>query len=143
MKVAFPLRFTPEAGQPGIYNVQGIGPLSGVITYGGSIDEATANAREALSGYPAALLDVGQAIPRPGEADGKDILWIAPLAEVVTPILLRWLREDQGVTQAELVARLGVSQQAVQKIERPNGNPSLKTRAKVARALGREIEIAM
>lgn len=49
---------------------------------------------------------------------------------------LRAAREAAGVTQAELAARLGVTQQAVAQAERPNSNPTVGFVDTWARALG-------
>lgn len=48
---------------------------------------------------------------------------------------LRWLREEEGLSQAALAKRVGVSQQQVAKLEGPAANPSVAT---LAKALGRE-----
>lgn len=50
--------------------------------------------------------------------------------------LLRAAREEAGVTQAELAAKLGVSQQAVAQAERVNSNPSVAFVASWTRSLG-------
>ena len=54
---------------------------------------------------------------------------------------VRRLRDEQGLTQAALAARVGVSQQQIAKLERPGGNPSVGTLAKVAAALGCQIVV--
>jgi DNA-binding XRE family transcriptional regulator len=91
------------------------------------------------------LLDRGRPIPipPPTPSEDKDVHWVEPRPEIVVPILLRQAREAQHLTLEQLAARLGVTYQAVQKLERPGANPSIKTLAKVARALGRELEIAL
>jgi DNA-binding XRE family transcriptional regulator len=52
-----------------------------------------------------------------------------------TPIVRAW-REHLGITQGELAAKLGVSQAAVAKLEKPNAKPRRATLAKVSVALG-------
>jgi DNA-binding XRE family transcriptional regulator len=52
-----------------------------------------------------------------------------------TPIVRAW-REHLGITQGALAAKLGVSQAAVAKLEKPNAKPRRVTLAKVAAALG-------
>jgi len=52
-----------------------------------------------------------------------------------TPIVRAW-REHLGITQGELAAKMGVSQAAVAKLEKPNAKPRRATLAKVAAALG-------
>lgn len=51
------------------------------------------------------------------------------------PIIRAW-REHTGITQGELAVRMGVSQAAVAKLERPNVKPRRATLEKVATALG-------
>ena len=47
------------------------------------------------------------------------------------------------VTTALLGTKLGMTQQGYAKLERSGANPTIKTMAKVARALGRELHIAI
>lgn len=142
MTIAFPFRFTPEPGEPGVYNVQGLAPWDNVITYGESFEEAKAMAREALTGVIGVVLDHGDPAPRPvAEAEGDDIHWIEPEPEVALPLQLRWVREDAKLTQAEVAQRMGVAQQAVQRLEGTRSNPTVKTLARFARATGRELKV--
>ena len=50
--------------------------------------------------------------------------------------MIRAWREHIGITQAELAVRMGVSQAAVAKLERPDAKPRSATLKKVAEALG-------
>ncbi|HBN08369.1 MAG TPA: DNA-binding protein [Cyanobacteria bacterium UBA8530] len=143
MRLSYPIRFTVDPSEPGVYNVQGLPPMDGVITFGESLEEARWMAKDALTGVLAAMLDRSLPIPRPPEVEGENIQWIEPSAEVAIPILIRWAREEEHLTLSELADRIGVTYQAIQKLERPGGNPSIKTLAKVAKALGRELQIAI
>ena len=49
---------------------------------------------------------------------------------------LRWSRQDLGLTQAALAARLGVRQPQVARLERPGANLSLRTLERAFSALG-------
>ena len=51
------------------------------------------------------------------------------------PIIRAW-REHMGITQGELADRMGVSQAAIAKLEKPNAKPRSATLGKVAAALG-------
>jgi len=51
------------------------------------------------------------------------------------PMIRAW-REHIGITQGELAARMGVSQAAVAKLEKPAAKPRGATLKKVAEALG-------
>jgi DNA-binding XRE family transcriptional regulator len=51
------------------------------------------------------------------------------------PIIRAW-REHMEITQGELAVRMGVSQAAIAKLEKPNAKPRRVTLEKVAKALG-------
>jgi transcriptional regulator with XRE-family HTH domain len=53
---------------------------------------------------------------------------------------LRWMREDLGLTQAELAKLAGVSQRAIAQLESPDSNPTIDTLNRVARAMGAQID---
>ena len=55
--------------------------------------------------------------------------------------LIRAARAQAGLTQAELAARLGVTQAAVARLERPQSNPRLSTLARVIAATGQQLEL--
>ena len=137
------MRVVEEPDEPGVYTIQGISPLDGAITFGEGLERAKELAKDALSGVLASMLEHNEDVPRPSEAEGKDVVWIEPAPEVAAPILLRWARQEANLTQGELATRLGLTYQSVQRLERPGANPSIKTLARVARALGRELHIAI
>lgn len=58
-------------------------------------------------------------------------------------IQLRHARHRAGLSQGELARRLGVSQQQVAALEAPDSNMSLATLARVAEALGCEVQIGL
>ncbi len=120
MKIAYPMRFTPA--ETGGFWVQGLAALTGVLE---------------------TMLDQGHVIPRPFTAQGEHVHMVGPDAEVMAPLVLRWAREDAKITQTELANRLGMTYQAVQRLERAGANPTIKTMAKVSRALGRKLEVSM
>lgn len=58
-------------------------------------------------------------------------------------LLLRELaknREELGLSQAEVAARIGTSQSALARLERGEGNPTLATVDRYASAMGKKIE---
>lgn len=55
------------------------------------------------------------------------------------PMIRAW-REHIGITQKEIAARMGVSQAAVAKLEKPGARPRRTTLKKIAEALGISIE---
>ena len=50
-------------------------------------------------------------------------------------------RKLKGITQKELSERTGIAQGDISKIEHGNGNPSLKTLQRLARAMGMYLKI--
>jgi DNA-binding XRE family transcriptional regulator/predicted RNase H-like HicB family nuclease len=140
MTIAYPVRF--EADGDAI-SAQGLPPFTGVITYGHTLDEARFNAGEALTLEIQCRLDEGAEIPKPQMVDAPGVEMIEPDAVVTVPIQLRWAREAAGLTQGYLAGRLGISYQSIQNLERSGANPSIKTLAKVSRALGRRLTVAI
>ncbi|MDX6718073.1 MAG: hypothetical protein QOJ63_327 [Solirubrobacteraceae bacterium] len=56
-------------------------------------------------------------------------------------LLIRDARRAAGLTQAELAARLGVSQSAVAKLEREGANPTVETLDRVLRPTGHRLQL--
>ncbi len=56
--------------------------------------------------------------------------------------LLKDARRLAGLTQAELAHRLGISQAAVAKLERPGANPTIGTLDDALRETGRRLVLA-
>lgn len=118
--------------------------LPGCLTEGDTVEDALANAREALTGWLAASFDRGFQVPRPRSHRGNHLYPVAPAPYVVIPMALRWLREDQGLDQAAVAKRLKVSPQAYQRLEHPGKcNPTLKHLQSVIRALGHDLDVGV
>lgn len=66
---------------------------------------------------------------------------LPPWEPVRAGFVLRAAREAAGCTQAELAARLGVTQQAVARAERSDSNPTAALLEAWARALGARLQI--
>jgi transcriptional regulator with XRE-family HTH domain len=56
--------------------------------------------------------------------------------------LLKSSRRQAGLTQAELARRLGISQAAIAKLERPGANPTFATLDDALRETGRRLVLA-
>ncbi|TMQ06265.1 MAG: type II toxin-antitoxin system HicB family antitoxin [Deltaproteobacteria bacterium] len=110
----------------------------GCQTFGETREEAIAMAREALEGWLEAHLEYGDAPPRPVPHRGVAIP-VRPRLDVA--IQLRWLREDLRMTQRELAAQLGVSQQQIAKLENPEGNPTIGTLEAIASKAGAQLVV--
>jgi transcriptional regulator with XRE-family HTH domain len=55
--------------------------------------------------------------------------------------LIRQVRQETGLTQAELARRAGVTQSAIAQLERPGANPSLARLEGVLLAAGRRLSL--
>jgi antitoxin HicB len=112
----------------------------GCQTFGRSRDEALAMAREALEGWLEVHLIDGAGPPRPKRRKGTEV---AIGSRLSVALQIRWLREDLGLTQAQLAKRVGVSQQQVAKLENPTANPSLATLEAIAKGAGAVLDVKL
>ena len=58
----FTVLLEPDQEEPHRYNVR-VPALPGCLTYGESIKDALTNAREAITGYVAVMVEAGEAVP--------------------------------------------------------------------------------
>lgn len=72
--------------------------------------------------------ELGEGLP------GGEHLAFTP--QELLPICLRMQRARQHLRQADVAARLGLTQQAYQKLETPGANPTLSTILRLEQALG-------
>lgn len=102
-------------------------------------------AAEALQGWLEAVLAEGEAPSRPSgrvrKVSGARVMAVPVPQRLALTLMLRWARQDAGLSQAELAKRLGVSQQAVAKVEHPDANPTVDTLLRVAAALGMSLSL--
>ena len=113
--------------------------LPNIITYGNTKDEAVFNAAEALNGALESDVARGLLPPDPSYLEGIPVE-VEPHIEIA--IQLRSIRGS--ITQSEIASRLGVPYQSYQRLENPiKGNPSVKTLEKIARVLGKRLEIRL
>jgi transcriptional regulator with XRE-family HTH domain len=64
------------------------------------------------------------------------------MLHVQADTLIRNARTAAGLTQAQLARRLGTSQPAIVKLERPGANPTVRTLDRVLRATGHHLELS-
>ena len=64
------------------------------------------------------------------------------LAAMPVSTQLAIARREAGLTQVQVAKRLHVSQSAVAQVERPDGNPTVETVAKIARLFGYQLRLA-
>ena len=119
----------------------------GCQTFARSEAEIEARALEALGGWLEVGLEDGEALPtpskRPDVPAGAELRWVQVPVTLGAAIAVRNARMHAHLTQAALGSRIGVSQQAIAKLERAGGNISVETLEKVARGLGRAVEIQL
>jgi antitoxin HicB len=114
--------------------------LVNVLTYGASIDEALANAEEALNGCIEADFERNFIIPAPSVLSGADVFPIPVAPHVAVALMLRSLRA--GRTQIEVARELNISYQVYQRLENPRkANPTIKTLEKIARVFGKRVDL--
>src|SRR4051812_19775534 len=58
-------------------------------------------------------------------------------------VLIRRARSEAGLTQAQLARRLGVTQAALARLEKPGANPTIATLDRVLGAVGRRLELRL
>ena len=56
-------------------------------------------------------------------------------------ILIREARRGAGLTQAQLARRLGTTQPAIARLERPGANPTVRTLDAALRSMGRRLQL--
>ncbi|MGB8933392.1 MAG: helix-turn-helix transcriptional regulator [Anaeromyxobacteraceae bacterium] len=104
-------------------------------------------AAEALQGWLEMALAEGEAPPRPTPRlrppRGSRLIAVPIPPRLGLTLALRWARQDAGLSQAALARQLGVSQQAVAKVEHPDANPTLDTLLRVAAALGMSLSLSL
>ncbi len=114
--------------------------LENVITYGASIEEALANAEEALNGCLESDFERNFAIPDPSASDSPEVHQIPVSPHIAVAIILRKLRADRS--QIDIARQLHISYQVYQRLENPRkANPTIKTLEKVARVFGKRVEL--
>jgi transcriptional regulator with XRE-family HTH domain/predicted RNase H-like HicB family nuclease len=100
-------------------------------------------AKEALELWLESHLQERMLPPRPPrtlKARKGTVLWVSVEPKLAVKLELRWMREDLGLTQAELAKLAGVSQPAIAQLESPDSNPTIDTLNRVARAMGAQID---
>ena len=134
MKLEYP--YTLEPQETGGFVVQFL-DIEEAFTEGATQEECAFNAAEVLTGILEQRLEDGMEIPLPSKRGRRPVA--SPSAAVQTAILLRVTRLAEGKTLAELARALGTSWPAVQRLEKPNANPTLKQLERVAHALGKRL----
>jgi len=114
--------------------------LDNVFTEGATLESAIFNAREALDGVLASMLEHSLDIPIP-TVTRKGEYEIPVGLEISAPLSLYLIRKRMNLTMAQVAAALGVTYQRYQSIEKPGSNITAKTLQAAAAAMGAVVEL--
>lgn len=118
--------------------------VPGALTYGETQNEAERMAFEALNGVLASMVDDGVPLPPAGRYEGLEFHPVEVKPTVLAAAHIRGARKAAGLTQKEMAARLDIAYQVYQKLEDPErANPTVKTLARIAGALGHTLDIVI
>jgi len=134
---AYHLIFTHKRGETGVVVTAKTphGESYGVA-HGQSVSEALRKLREMAIESMASMAMDGDAplvILGHGEPDHEEAVFSS---KELFPIVLRYLRVHQGITQSEMAACLSVTQPTYNGYERYDANPTLETINRLEQALG-------
>lgn len=139
-----PVRYVARVIRDGRYLVAIFPDCPGCATQAGPSESILAQATEAVEGWLEAHLIGGELPPRPrAKATGRGHMIVAVYPMLSTRLQLRWARDDAGLSQAQLGARIGVSRQQISLVESPDSNPTVATLERVAKALGKDLHIEL
>ena len=114
--------------------------LRGCLTEGDNLKAALANAAEALNGWLEVHFGRNQSVPAPKMRRGKNYHPIRVDPNIALAIVLRRMRAERRLSQAQVAKKLGMSLHTYTKFELPpDADPSLSTVRKLADVLGIEI----
>ena len=119
----------------------------GCDTFAEAAEDVYTVAHEALETWLEGVLAVRDVPPLPGMIEHEperqhDRLMMVTVGPLLSArIQIRNCREEFGVSQQQLANAVGVSQQAIAKIESPDANVRLETLERVAAALGLEVDL--
>jgi antitoxin HicB len=116
--------------------------LPGCLTEGKTLREALDHGREALSGWLFVAISKGDHVPPSRVRRGRGYHLVVPDVDVAVPLAILSARKRRGLTQAQVAALLGMSQQAYRKFELPGkSNPTLKSLQRLSEVLGLELSL--
>ena len=126
MMISYPAVFDYD-NEDGVYNVS-FPDLPGCLTFGDTLEEAIANAEEALGAYLESIDGRRLRIPDPSGQTGDNVHIIEPDTKIGFAIWLKKQREARGLSQSDIASQLGIAYQTYQRIEDPaRSNPTLTT----------------
>jgi antitoxin HicB len=139
MMLKYPAKFT-KMEDDGIYYLVEFIDFPEIVTEGDTFKEAFNNAKEALNGCLESDLDRNFTMPSPSKVVEENVYDVEVNFNIELALKLRYLRG--ALTQTQLAKKLGMSQQAYQKLENPaKCNPKIGTIFNIAKALGKDLDI--
>ena len=140
------MQYTARITKEGKHTLVDFPDCPGCQTFADPGENVLEVASEALEGWLETHLEDGEAPPRPAakrrRATGATYLPVRIDPTLAVRLEIRWARQDENLSQGDLAKRLGVSRQQISLLEAQGGNVTLGTLAKLARALGREVDVA-
>ena len=115
--------------------------VPGALTWGDDEAEALALAEDCLVTALYGCVRYGEAIPRPGPARGRPMIAVPPL--VAAKLALYSAMRDQGIGQAELARRLGVSDKVVSSILHLKRRTHIAQLERALAQLGVQLEVSV
>jgi antitoxin HicB len=116
--------------------------LPEVITQGEDVQDALAQAADAMEEAFAARMDDGLNFPAPSPPASAGVPGLTPARDVVKAALYLAMREA-GISQADLAERLGVDEKEVRRMLDPLHGTKLPRLAQAVQVLGRELRIEL
>ncbi|MDN5848676.1 MAG: type II toxin-antitoxin system HicB family antitoxin [Nitrococcus sp.] len=111
------------------------------ITEGDDREEALFNASEVLTLALAQRIEDKDPLPAGRKVRGG--VWVEPSASVQAAVLVRQAREAEGKTLADVARAMRTSWPAVQRLERPGSNPTLRQLERAAAAMGKRLVVEL
>ncbi|MBR4915803.1 MAG: type II toxin-antitoxin system HicB family antitoxin [Fibrobacter sp.] len=116
--------------------------LPNVNAFGRTQKEALAQAKDALDGAMESDLELGYTFVYPKtEPNPKKGLFPVALSPKVE-IAYKIFEARRGMKKSQVAKAAGMTPQAYQRFETPNGSPSVETLYRIANALGKKLEIS-
>ncbi len=135
----YPVLLTPDQDEGFVVTCR---DLPEVITQGETIDNALAEAADALDEAFAARIDDGLVIPPPSPLQEGEYLVAPPVETAIKAGLYLALRESM-ISKSELARRLGVNEKTVRRMLDPHYVSKLPRMVEAIQALGKRLVIAV
>lgn len=139
VEVSYPYRI--EAAEEGGYLVQFV-DLDEAFSEAETLEEAHFNAAEVLSLTLQGRVDDDFNVPKPSVVSGDDVYYSVPEADIQVAIQVHWLREELGVSLADLARNLKTSWPSAQRLEKSGNNPTLNKLSEVAASFGKRLIVS-